>query len=261
MRTEGSVAPVTDLDVLAPLLADRARSAVLTDFDGTLAPVVDDPAAAVALPGAVELLRALTARYAVVSVISGRPVSFLLDRLGGGLRLSGLYGLEEVDGAGQIVVPEEAAPWTDVVAGTVSRAQTELGPVVEPKGLSLTLHFRAAPEREDEIRAWAAAEAASSGLLVRGAKASVELHPPVAADKGTVVESAVTGLYAACFLGDDVGDLPAFDALDRLAARGLHAVRIGVRTEEAPAELLERADLVVEGPEGALAVLTRLASA
>lgn len=248
-------------DVLAPLLAAPALAAVLTDFDGTLAPVVDDPTAAVAVPGTVEVLRALAARYGALAVISGRPTSFLLDRLGPGLRLSGLYGLEEIGVDGVVHVAEEAAPWAAVVAGVVGRATDELGPVVEPKGLSLTLHFRTAPEREGAIRRWAQAEALRTGLVLRGAKASVELHPPVAADKGTVVEAIADGLDAVCFLGDDVGDLPAFDALDRLAGSGVHAVRVAVRTEEAPPAMLERADLVVDGPEGALAVLRRLAQA
>jgi trehalose 6-phosphate phosphatase len=250
---------VPPLDLLEPLRAAPARSGVLTDFDGTLAPVVDDPAAARGLPGTVEVLRALTARYAVVAVVSGRPASFLLDRLGPGLRLSGLYGLEEVSADGASRVADDATAWSSVVADVAVRARDELGDVVEPKGLSLTLHFRVVPERAGEIRSWAAAEAARSGLVVRSAKASVELHPPVAADKGTVLTTAVTGLEAACFLGDDVGDLPAFRALERLRTTGFHGVAVAVRTAESPPELLDRADLVVDGPEGALAVLHHLA--
>ena len=249
------------LDVLAPLLADPARAAVLTDFDGTLSPVVDDPAAAAGLPGTADVLRALTGRFAVVAVVSGRPAGFLLDRLGPGLRLSGLYGLEEVDADGHLTVAAAAAGWAPVVAGSIAAAVAALGPLVESKGLSLTLHHRTAPERAAEVRAWAAAEAARTGLVVRPAKASVELHPPVDVDKGTVVLAAAAGLDAACFLGDDVGDLPAFDALDRLATAGVRTVRVGVRTEEAPPDLLARADLVVDGPEGALAVLRHLATA
>ena len=249
-----------DLDLLAPLRAAPHRSAVLTDFDGTLAPVVDDPSAARGLSGTVEVLHDLTQRYAVVAVVSGRPASFLLDRLGPGIRLSGLYGLEEVGVDGAVAVADEALPWAGVVAAVAAQATAALGPLVEPKGLSLTLHFRAAPDREDEVRSWAATEAARSGLEVRSAKASVELHPPVAADKGTVVAAATAGLEAACFLGDDVGDLPAFAALERLQAAGLHGVRVAVRTAESPPELLDRADLVVEGPEGALDVLRHLAA-
>jgi trehalose 6-phosphate phosphatase len=252
---------VTRFDALAPLLEQPERTVVLTDFDGTLAPLVDDPAASTALPGAVEALGAVAARFGHVAVVSGRPASFLLERIGPGLTLSGLYGLESVDPDGSIVVAPEAAVWEPVVREATARARAALGGLVEPKGLSLTLHFRTAPEREAEVRALAAAEAGRSGLVVRPAKASVELHPPVSADKGTVVVAAARGMAAACFLGDDVGDLPAFDALDRLAGEGLRTVRIGVRTEEAPAMLLDRCDLVVDGPEGALGVLRHLAGA
>jgi trehalose 6-phosphate phosphatase len=95
---------------------------------------------------------------------------------------------------------------------------------------------------------------------VRPAKASVELHPPVPTDKGTVVEAAAGGMRAVAYFGDDLGDLPAFDGLDRLALAGLTTVRVGVRTEEAPPELLTRADVVVDGPEGTLAFLEALAA-
>jgi trehalose 6-phosphate phosphatase len=74
-----------------------------------------------------------------------------------------------------------------------------------------------------------------------------------------VLEEAAEGLGAACFFGDDRGDLAAFDALDRLAARGVATVQVAVRSGEAPDELLERADLVVDGPEGVLDVLRVLA--
>jgi len=126
---------------------------------------------------------------------------------------------------------------------------------VEDKGLSLTLHVRTVPERDEEVRAWARAEAERTGLVVRPAKASVELHPPLPSDKGTVVEAAASGLAAVCFLGDDLGDLPAFGALDRLRERGVTTVKVAVRTPEAPPAVLDGADVVVDGPEGALALL------
>jgi trehalose 6-phosphate phosphatase len=73
------------------------------------------------------------------------------------------------------------------------------------------------------------------------------------------VAAAGGGMLTAAYFGDDMGDLPAFDGLDRLAAAGVDTVRVGVRTEEAPAELLRRADVVVDGPEGALALFEALA--
>jgi trehalose 6-phosphate phosphatase len=247
---------------LDALRREPARTALLTDFDGTLSPIVEDPAAALPLPGAVEVLARLAQRYGLVGVVSGRPVSYLADRLAGvGDRvwLSGLYGLEATDAGRPVEVPG-VAWWRPVVAEVVAAARERFGPLVEDKGLSLTLHVRTAPELEDEVRAWASAEAARSGLLPRPAKASVELHPPVPTDKGTVVEAAAGGMRAAAYFGDDMGDLAAFDGLDRLAAAGVDTVRVGVRTVEAPPELLRRADVVVEGPEGALVVLEDLAA-
>jgi trehalose 6-phosphate phosphatase len=87
---------------------------------------------------------------------------------------------------------------------------------------------------------------------------SWELRAPVRRDKGTVVTELAEGLSAACFMGDDVGDLPAFDALDRLDAAGVAVLKVGVRSEEAPVELLERADVVVDGPAGVVDLLRRL---
>jgi trehalose 6-phosphate phosphatase len=87
---------------------------------------------------------------------------------------------------------------------------------------------------------------------------SYELRPPIRRDKGAVLAEAAAGRRHVCFLGDDRGDLSAFDALDRLAADGASVVRVAVTSPEAPEELLARADLVVDGPEGALSFLGAL---
>lgn len=246
-------------DPLAPLRADPGHSAVLLDFDGSLSPIVLDPATARPVAGAVDVLGALADRFAVVAVVSGRPVSFLGPLLPAAVRVSGLYGLEELVDGVRTDHPEAGA-WREVVgdvAGAIE-AHGPLGAAVERKGLSLTVHFRAHPELEDEVRAFAAKQAARSGLVVRPAKMSVELHPPVAVDKGAVVDDLTAGCRAACYVGDDMGDLPAFAALDRLAGLGVHTVRVAVTGEEAPAALLDRADIVVDGPAGALDLLRSL---
>lgn len=243
-----------------PFAANPAQAAVLTDFDGTLAAIVDDPAAATPLPGAADALRRLSERFGVAGVVSGRPVNYLVANLGSDLALSGVYGLERWrNGKRQEVA--EVERWRPILAQVATRGEAELGPVVEDKGLSLTLHFRTRPEREDEIVAWSTERAKERGLVLNRARASVELHPPLGIDKGTEVEALAEGMASACFLGDDLGDLSAFDALDRLARAGLHTVRVAVGSAESPAELLERADLHVEGPAAALALLEALASA
>ena len=244
-------------ELFEPLRAHPDRSGILTDFDGTLSPIVEDFTAAAPLAGVREVLESLASRYAVVGVISGRPVDHLVEHLGTRLRLAGLYGLENLVDGGRVVAPDAEA-WRPAIDSAVEAATARFGALVEHKGLSMTVHFRTRPELEDDVRAWAAAESERSELVLRSAKASVELHPAIAVDKGTVVEALGTSLDAVCFLGDDVGDLPAFAALDALRSRGVHTVKVGVKTEEAPSEMLAQADLVVDGPVGALELLRTL---
>jgi trehalose 6-phosphate phosphatase len=252
--------------LLQPLRNSPQRSAVLTDFDGTLAPIVDDPYGARPLDGAVDALRRLARRYGVVAVISGRPVSFLLDRFGdtGSVVLNGLYGLEWIGSDGARHEHAEAGPWRSLIdaAADDAEAAAPVGTIVERKGLSVVLHVRTAPEHDEWARGWAEATADATGLALHPGRRSYELRPQVATDKGTVVDELVDGVERACFLGDDVGDLPAFDALDRLGAVAARtAVRIGVISPEAPVELVERADVMVDGPVGALDVLRWLLDA
>lgn len=239
---------------------DVVHTGVFTDFDGTLSAIVDDPAAAVAEPGAVAALEALVGRVGRVGVLSGRPVEFLRARLPSTLVLAGLYGLELlVDGLRHD--HPSGGVWRGVVDDVASQAAAR-GPDgmrVEVKGLSLTLHYRGRPDIEPAVRAWAEQQAARSGLELRPARMSYELHPPIQVDKGTTLVELADGLSSVCFLGDDVGDLPAFDGLDRLAAAGVATLRVAVRSNEGSPDLLDRADVVVDGPAGAVALLEALA--
>ena len=236
-----------------------AHAGIFTDFDGTVAPIVELPEAARPLEGIPVLLGQLAERYALVAVLSGRPVTFLQEWLPPTVLLSGLYGLEVVRDGVRDDHPS-GGMWREVVddVATVCRATGPRGMRVESKGLSLTLHFRGHPELEAEVRAVAERQAARSGLSLRSARMSYELHPPIDADKGTALRDLAGGLEAVCFLGDDRGDLPAFTELERLAGEGVVTAGIAVRSDEAPAELLEAADVVVDGPEGARDLLQQL---
>lgn len=249
-------------ELLAPFRADPAGTGVFTDFDGTLAPIVDDPLSARPLAGVADVLGALAGRYGRVGVISGRPASFLVEHLGGrGIFLSGLYGLEFVgEGGGEIRTVEEAARWREIADGVAAAGEAALpaGVGVERKGLCLTVHHRRDPSRAAESRVWVDDQARRTGLVVHPARMSYELRPPIGRDKGTVLAEAAAGRRQVCFLGDDRGDLTAFDTLDRMADAGATVLRVGVHSEEAPAELLARADVVVESPEGSLRILRGL---
>jgi trehalose 6-phosphate phosphatase len=131
--------------------------------------------------------------------------------------------------------------------------------VLERKGLSLPLHSRTVPDQEAATAGYAAEEAHRSGLVARPARMSWELHPPIEVDKGTAVLDLADDFAAVAFAGDDVGDLPGFGALDELAERGVATLRIAVDSPEAPPQLLERADVVVDGPGGLVTLLESLA--
>lgn len=260
--------------LLDPLRRHPATTAVITDFDGTLSPIVTDPIDAVPIDGAVESLVALSRRFAVVAVVSGRPVSFLVDRLAprtgpGGppdplrsVRLIGLYGLERAGGGGEVVVEPGVEGWRQVVGEAAFRLRATAPPgiEVELKGLAVTVHWRRSPGAAEWAEAAVEAESARTGLRSHPGRMSVELRPPIGGDKGSVVRSLAAGCRAACFLGDDLGDLPAFAALSELRAAGsLATVSIAAVDAESAPEVAEAADAVVDGPAGALAVLRWLA--
>lgn len=247
-------------DAFAPFVADPTRSAVLTDFDGTLASVVAEPAAARPLPGVPGLLDALAGRYGVVGVISGRPLAFLEEHLGHRVDLVGLYGLEErLDGARR--EHPEVAAWRPVVDEVVARARRDLptGVGVEPKGLALTLHYRQAPEHREVIERWAVGEAARTGLVVAESRRSVELNLPIDVGKGRAVTRLAGAADQVCFLGDDIADLAGFAALAALRAAGRRTVAVAVESDESPDELLAAADLVLTGPHEVVELLRALA--
>jgi trehalose 6-phosphate phosphatase len=239
---------------------------VLLDFDGALAPIVADPDAARASPEALAVLHRLVGRIGLVAVVSGRPVTFLTAALpdAPGLLLVGQHGLERVVGGRREVDPR-VEPWREAVAAPAREAETELPDlIVERKGdIAVNLHWRTHPERAQEAETMGRRLARRHGLDALLMRMALELRPPVPIDKGTVIEELAAGRHAALFAGDDHGDLAAFAALDRLVADGRlgHAVRVAVRSEEAPPALLEVADHQVDGPAGLAALLARIADA
>lgn len=237
------------------------------DYDGTLAPIVDDPSGARPVPGAPEVLAALAARMALVAVVSGRPAAYLQQHLGSpaGVHLAGLYGMEGVTAAGRPHLTPEVEAWRSVVAEVTRRIVTDAPPgvEVEPKGLTVTLHWRRA-RRPGDAEGWATAtagrEAVATGLAVQPGRMAIELRPPVGADKGTVVARLGAGHPVVGYFGDDLGDLSAFDALGVMAGEGAVVARVAVAGGDSPPAVAAAADLVVAGPVEAVSLLRALAA-
>jgi trehalose 6-phosphate phosphatase len=251
---------VLDVAAIIDALVERPlATAILFDYDGSLAPIVDRPEDAVALPGAIDALGRLVGRVGRVGVVSGRTVEFLARRVPvPDLVFGGLYGMELLIGGERQVSPL-VLTYGPAVASVADEADDRLpGIIVERKaGVSVTFHWRMAPERADEVLAVAADLAARYGLAQWRTGYAIELRPPIAIDKGTAIDVLTDGFAVGAFVGDDFGDIPAFDALARAqrAKRLLRAVRIGVRSPEMPDSLPGSVDCLVDGPPGVVQLL------
>ncbi len=237
---------------------------LLTDVDGTLSPITDQPDRSVLHPVVPELLRRLSKRLDLVAVISGRPVSQLLPLVGvEGLVYVGNHGLEWWQDGRAVVVPQ-AEPFLEVIAEAVRELRGEIqlpGVLVEEKGASATIHYRLTDDPETARRT--ILETLSRAPSVRGlqlteGRMTVNLLPPVSVDKGSAVERLARerGLRGALYLGDDVTDVDALLALRDLRRRGgIDSLGVAVGSTEAPADLMEAADCRLEGVEAVVSFL------
>lgn len=253
-----------DVDATVAALTERPdRTALLVDFDGSLAPFVPHADDARPLPGAVDVLERLVGHLGRVAIVSGRPLSYLTRHLPiDGLAYAGLYGMEwSIDG--EYVVDPRVRPYLVAVAAATAELESQLpADLVEPKaGISVTLHWRPAPERADEIVALAHEIGLRHGLGELRTRYAIELRPPIDIDKSAPTRAMVDGSEVAAFAGDDYGDLPAFTELKRLEEGGRlrRAIRVGVSSDEAPPELAGAVDLLVAGPPGLVDLLARVA--
>jgi trehalose 6-phosphate phosphatase len=258
------------VQALAPLTADPSRAAIFCDIDGVLAPIVTRAEEAKVRNETAVLLSRLARRYALVACVSGRSATEARRLVGvGGITYAGSHGAELLEpGAARPRVTPAFQSWEERVKGFVTeRDGPELRRLrvrIEDKGPIAALHWRGAPD-EDAARGLVeavAADAEAAGLATHWGRKVLELRPPVPFDKGQAVRDLVgaADVRAAMFGGDDTTDLDAFDALDALVAEGEldAAVRVGVRSDEGPREIVERADLVVDGVGGFAEVLEAL---
>ncbi len=260
-------------DGLAALLARPERAVIALDFDGTLAEIVPDPEQARAHPAAVPALAALAPLVGTVLVLTGRPAEVAVGYGG----FAGVPGLEHL-----VVLGHYGAERWDAVTGNlrapephpgVAAAQGELAEVfawagaadgtwVEDKGRAIAVHTRRAADPQaafEALRAPLAALADRHGLIVEPGRLVLELRPP-GMDKGVALEEFVREVDAEAVLyaGDDLGDIAAFEAVERRRSKGLPGLLVGSGSAEVAA-LAERADLVVDGPRRVVDLLSSLA--
>jgi trehalose 6-phosphate phosphatase len=249
---------------------DPAGALIATDYDGTLSPIVADPAAAYAATGAAQALTELAARAGTVAIITGRPPREAVALGGfahiGGLIVLGHYGAQRWQD-GQLTAappaPGVAIARTELPA-LLAAAGAPAGTRLEDKGDALAVHTRQTQDPEHTLallRRPLAELAEATGLTLEPGRLVLELRPP-GMDKGTALRALATERSArsVLFCGDDLGDLTAFAVIKELRATGHPACAVASNSPEAP-QVAAAADLVVNGPQGVVTLLSELAAA
>jgi trehalose 6-phosphate phosphatase len=257
---------------LEAILRAPSETLIATDFDGTLAPIVEDPAQAYADPNAVAALGRLGEHVGAVVVITGRPVRAAVQ-LGRFRRVAGLqlmtilgqYGVERWNAADdEYLLPPDPAQ-ISAVAEELPKILDSLGMSearIEDKGRAIAIHTRSLPDPKGAL---ARLEeplgdlAARHGLMLAPGKNVWEIRTPDM-DKGAALRAIVeeTGARQVIFAGDDLGDLPAFRAVRELATAEVAGLLVCSASTEEDA-LTELSDVIVDGPPGLAAWLNELA--
>jgi trehalose 6-phosphate phosphatase len=267
------------LDLIRPLL-DRRPVLIVSDFDGTLSPIVLDPWGAAILPLARRALRVLAGLPEVeVAILSGRTAADVAQRVRvGGARYLGNHGIERGalgrrQRAGSMAVAVQSLP--SVYGSSAERLATEVPKrirepwlVVERKSPAVAFHFRGAPDTAAAARRVQAVveELDPESLLVRfPGRRVLELRPPGATAKGEAMRDLIAELRPALtlILGDDRSDALAFAALRAARDAGTTegaAIAVQAHTE-APREVAEAADVLLRSPWEAARFLAALARA
>lgn len=259
------------------VVAVASQVVVGLDFDGTLSPIVVDPGSAVIHADGHDVLVGLAGRVRAVAVITGRPARQVVelggldpvaDALPAGARLlvRGQYGNEQWDSASRTFVTHEVPPGLAAFRAELPRllaAQAATDAYIEEKGLSVAVHTRRLPDAaavfarlEPEI----ADAAERHGLALEPGRLVLEVRAP-GMHKGHALRQVVadTDAGGVVFVGDDLGDLEAFEAARSLRGQGLPALLVCSGSTEQE-QLAEIADVVVDGPDGVMDLLRRLSA-
>lgn len=259
-------------EALAPLRQDPARAAILFDIDGTLAPIAGQPADAIVPEPTRKLLIEVARRYGYVACVTGRRASEARAMVSiGTITYLGSHGAEVLRaGWTESKLDPALEDWRRRIHEFGRQADTgdlRLRRVrLEDKGAILAFHWRGAPDQEAARAAIdaVAAKAEAAGLRTHWGRMVLEVRPPVRIDKGAGIEAFLEGTNAntAMYVGDDATDLDAFRMLSQLVEGGRlsYAVKVGVRSDEGPEEIVSEADLVVDGTGGVLELLSLLVS-
>lgn len=262
----------------AAIAAAAAETLVGLDFDGTLSPIVEDPASARIHPDAASVLIALAPHVKALAIVTGRPagqvvelgglaaIADALGELGKELYVFGQYGNERWSGADRVVVgppPPEGLAAFEAALPEVLAAHGAEDAYIEEKGLAVGVHTRRFPDPDGlaaRLLPPLTELAGEHGLVIEPGKQVIEVRAP-GMHKGHAIDTLISEVSpgAILFGGDDLGDIEAFEAV-RAWGKTTGSATLLVYSHAGPdrGPLADLADLEVQGPDGVLELLRRL---
>jgi trehalose 6-phosphate phosphatase len=233
----------------------------LSDYDGTLTPIVGRPDEALLSSGVREKLRALAEKPAFsVGIITGRLLSEVKALVEiEGIYYAGNHGLE-IEGPGLSFIKPEAKAARVEIEDIVRQLSTRLagieGVIVEDKGLSLSVHYRLVKKGQEQAVAETFHEVTSPRLRdgkirLSSGKKVLEVRPPIDWHKGKAVETIKkelekvigTEIGPVIYLGDDTTDEDAFKVIHRPQGWSIY---VGQENPSSNAEYFLESTLEVE---------------
>lgn len=255
-----------DRSLFLPFLQSQ-RPGLITDFDGTLSPIVPRHNAAAISRANYTALQQVSQHMTLTAVVSGRAAADVQQRVNlPNITYIGNHGLETWRDGKAHLNPQVAGfrPRLAAAANAL-RSVESVGVKIEDKGATIALHYRQAPDPDAAARTLqprARQTAQSFGLELHAGRMVFELRPPLKINKGTALAQLIAEhqLDAAIFIGDDITDASAMYALREMRIAGpCHGVAVAVRTAESPLEVLQAADVCVDEVAGVAELLLWLA--
>lgn len=269
--------PSTTVDdqLLAPLLTEAGRAAILLDVDGTLAPIVPRADDAHVPDLTRRPLITIARRYGLVACVSGRQAQAARRIVAlGSIAYVGGHGAELLpSGATKVQVLPEVATHREAIQAfaraMMNRPQiSHLQIRGEDKDTIYAFHWRGSARAADAARyaEQIAREAAAAGLYSHLGRMVLEIRAPVHVTKGDGVRRLLDDrpqISTALYAGDDRTDADAFATLHELREQGrlTHVVCVAVCSGETPPELIAGADARLDGPGAVRGLLEHLAEA
>lgn len=222
------IGPMPYQDLPPPPAGLLDDAGLFLDFDGTLVELADKPDGVTVDPA----LRALLARLpdrlkGRVAIVSGRSIAQIDGFLGDTIRdfaVVGSHGAEIRPAGGTTLLPDRPASLSAAERAFTDRFADDPRIVIEIKTLGVAIHYRGAPEVEQEAHALVDAFAQRDGLTAQAGKMMIELRM-AGHDKGTAIatlcEDAPFAGHPPIFVGDDLTDEPGMVVAARHGGAGI----------------------------------------